>query len=71
MHNCAEGLHFSVFHFSYSIENLCGHWTVHLMCWALWSCDHQSDALGFVVMWLSINLRPGLYLLVDSIYPRL
>ncbi len=29
---------------------LCGCVTVSLMRWALWSCDRQSDALGFVVM---------------------
>ncbi len=40
------------------------------MHWALWLCDHQSDALGFVVVWSPIKLRPSLYLLVDSIYPQ-
>ena len=40
------------------------------MRWALWSYDCQSDALGFVVVWSPINLRPSLYLLVDSIYPQ-
>ncbi len=28
--------------------------TVSLICWALWSCDRQSDMLGFVVVWLSV-----------------
>ena len=28
---------------------LCGHVTVSLICWALWSCDCQFDMLGFDV----------------------
>ena len=44
--------------------------TVSLIRWALWSYDCQSDALGFVVVWSLINLRPSLYLLVDSIQPQ-
>lgn len=27
---------------------------INVICWALWSHDHQSDMFGFVVMWLSV-----------------
>ena len=42
-----------------AITLVCGHVTVSLLCdcvtvslirWALWSCDCQSDAMGFVVI---------------------
>ena len=33
---------------------LCGHTTVSLICWALWSYNCQSDMLGFVVVRLSV-----------------
>ena len=44
--------------------------TISLMRWALWSCDCQSDVLGFVVVWFSVNSRPSLSILVDSIYAQ-
>ena len=39
------------------LVGLCGHVTVSLICWALWSCDCQSDMLGFVGAILSCDVK--------------